>query len=143
MHLNDTVTELHISNCGFRSTAIYNLAEKLKNNFVLLKLETSYNRITNDAQDTVQAEIEANNALNLLRHNTSQFDTAKMSTKVNYIHIILLYLIVTQGYLALARKLHALPMGVLQLLHKNPSFNVVCTYSTGRLLTKIYISCSF
>jgi hypothetical protein len=80
--VNDTIVELSIINCGFRSSALINLQQKLEHNTTLLNLSTGQNRITQDAQDLVQAEIEANQLLLVLKKNHTKVDTASLSQKV-------------------------------------------------------------
>lgn len=108
LRLNDTISLLDISDCGYRTKSLDSLREALQHNSTLLKMDTSRNKITPDGQELVQAEIEASNCLLKLTRDVHSVDASKLSSVVQS---------------ALQRKLHFLPEGVLQLLHSNPSFN--------------------
>jgi hypothetical protein len=108
LRLNDTITLLDLSHCGFRTQSMSCLQEALEVNSTLLRLDTSRNKITRESQDGVQAEVEASNCL------------LKITCDVHSIQVQSLSLVVQE---ALRRKLHFLPPGVLQLLHMNASFN--------------------
>lgn len=108
LRLNDTITLLDISHCGYRTKSLDILREALEHNSTILKMDTSRNKITPDGQEMIQAEIEASNCLLKLSRDVHSVDANALSS-------------MTQS--ALQRKLHFLPQGVLQLLHSNPSFN--------------------
>lgn len=108
VRLNDTITLLDISNCGFRTKSFEKLIEVLQHNSTILKMDTSRNKITNDSQEMGQAEIEASNCLLKLTLDAHSVNALSLSPMIQS---------------ALQRKLHFLPKGVLQLLHSNESFN--------------------
>ena len=108
LQINDTISILDISNCGYRSSSLLILQNALQHNSTLLSLDTSSNKVTKDSEEMVQAEVEASNCLLKLTNNANSIDANLLPLFVNK---------------ALERKLHFLSTGVLQLLHSNPSFN--------------------
>lgn len=108
MYLNNTITDLDISNCGYRSTALLGLRTALQNNSTLLKLETHTNRVTKDAAEYAHAEVEANNYVRSIIRNKGNLNAKKfrLSTKN-----------------ALAMKLQFIPKDILLVLHGNKNLN--------------------
>lgn len=133
LQINDTLTILDISNCGYRSTSLLKLQEALQHNSTLLRLDTSSNKVTKDSEEMAQAEVEASNCLLKLTNNVNSIDAKSLKPFVNK---------------ALERKLHFLSTGVLQLLHSNESFNepfsdmmdqlhLLCPPNRHNLITKV------
>jgi transcriptional antiterminator Rof (Rho-off) len=108
LRINDTLTLLDISQCGYRTKSLTCLQEALRENSTILRMDTSRNKITNDGQEMIQAEVEASNCLLRLTRDVHSVNAQELP-------------LVVQS--ALQRKLRFLPTGVLQLLHTNPSFN--------------------
>ena len=84
MYLNNTITNLDISECGYRSTAIIGLTTSLKNNSTLLKLSTHTNRITRDAEEYAHAEVEANNIVRSIIRFRGKINAKKFRVSVSY-----------------------------------------------------------
>jgi hypothetical protein len=80
--LNDTITTLGLSECGFRTEGMLKLLRVLKDNPVILKMETKRNRVTHDISAECHAEIEANNCVLKLTLNAKAVDANKLSEVV-------------------------------------------------------------
>lgn len=83
MALNNTLTELDVSDCGFRSVALMALRAALQSNCTLLKLQTHTNRVTKDAQELAHAEVEANNFVRSIARNRGTVNAKKMRLTVS------------------------------------------------------------
>ena len=83
MFLNNTITDLDISDCGYRSTALFGLRTALQNNSTLLKLQTHTNRVTKDAQEFVHAEVEANNFVRSIIRHRGKINAKKLRLSVS------------------------------------------------------------
>lgn len=133
LRYNDTIQHFGISECGFRSDAMKQLKTVLEENSTILRLDTNRNRVTQDVSAAAHAEIEANNCVLKLTGNVHAVDANKLSIVVST-YLVKCDMIMTLRYIAgcylqtrkaLEKKLRFLPMGVLELLHNNPSFNKV------------------
>ena len=82
MLLNNTLTWLDISECGYRSTAILGLRVALQSNSTLLKLQTHTNRVTRDSEELVHAEVEANNYVRAITRNRGTVNAKKLRLSV-------------------------------------------------------------
>jgi hypothetical protein len=83
MALNNTITDIDISECGYRSTALLGLRASLQNNSTLLKIQTHTNRVTKDTQELVHAEVEANNYVRSITRNRGTINAKKMRKSVS------------------------------------------------------------
>lgn len=108
MKLNNTITDLDISECGYRSVAMLGLHSALQSNSTLLKLKTLRNRVTKDAEELVHAEVEANNYVKTITRNSGSVNAKKMR-------------LTTKN--ALAMKLQNVPYHALRVLHDNTLLN--------------------
>jgi hypothetical protein len=82
MVLNNTITNLDVSDCGYRSTAILGLRTALQSNSTLLKLQTHTNRVTRDAEELTHAEVEANNYVRACIRNRGSVNAKKLRVSV-------------------------------------------------------------
>jgi hypothetical protein len=82
MALNNTIIDLDISDCGFRSTALFGLRVALQSNSTLLKIKTHTNRVTQDAQELVHAEVEANNFVRSIIRQRGSINAKKLRLSV-------------------------------------------------------------
>jgi len=133
MFLNNTITDLDISDCGFRSTALFGLKTALQNNSTLLKLQTHTNRVTKDAQEVAHAEVEANNFVRSIIRNRGKINAKKLRLSSKN---------------ALALKLRHIPKDILLVLHDNANLNeteslfqdelyVLCPPSRTKLIKRV------
>lgn len=80
--LNDTITTLGLNECDFRTDGMLKLLNVLRDNAVILKMETKRNRVTHDVSAECHAEIEANNCVLQLTSNAKSVDANKLSEVV-------------------------------------------------------------